>query len=280
MLAHLSIRNFAIIDATELEFGPGLNALTGQTGAGKSIIVDAIGLVLGERARADLIREGCRRAEVSALFLLPPSDVIAERLQSLDLLVDSAQTDTTELVIRRTITQGGKGRVYINGSLSTLRTLIDLTRGIIDISSQHAHTSLLKPGTHLALLDRFGELTKERHSYATIWRKITAARGKCDALKHRMEHQLEQEDFLRFQLSELEALAPDPERDQGLEDERKQLRMSDKHHGGYKGAESSLNNGPGSACDSLDSALLNLEPILEDQALLTPILKRLRSARI
>src|SRR4051812_13191948 len=136
MLRFLRIRHLAVIDAVDVEFEPGFNVLTGETGAGKSILVEAVGLLLGGRASGDLVRTGEELATVEAIF----------------------QTRDEEVVIRREITAQGRSRAFVNGSLVTVGALKDLAAGLIELHGQHEHQTLLDPSTHLAALDAFANL--------------------------------------------------------------------------------------------------------------------------
>ena len=146
MLRFLSIRNLAVIDRLELEFAPGLTVLTGETGAGKSILVGAVGLLAGGRASADLVRTGEETATVQAIFETP---------------------DSRELIVRREISaQGGRSRAFVNDTLATSSVLRQLTAPLVDLHGQHEHQVLLDPVAHLDLLDEFGGLTDARRPLA------------------------------------------------------------------------------------------------------------------
>src|SRR5881394_2745668 len=136
MLRFLRITHLAVIDAAEVEFGPGLNVLTGETGAGKSILVEAVGLLLGGRASADMVRTGEDVAAIEAIF----------------------ETNSDELLVRREITAQGRSRAFINGALATAGALKDLSNRLIELHGQHEHQTLLDPSTHLGAIDAFGAL--------------------------------------------------------------------------------------------------------------------------
>src|SRR5881628_3133725 len=136
MLRFLKISHFAVIDAVEVEFEPGFNVLTGETGAGKSILVEAVGLLLGGRASGDLVRTGEDAASIEAIF----------------------ESDGEELVVRREITAQGRSRAFVNGALATAGALKDLSTRMIELHGQHEHQTLLDPSTHLGVLDTFGRL--------------------------------------------------------------------------------------------------------------------------
>ncbi len=149
MLVQLTISNFAIIGHLEIHFKPGLNILSGETGAGKSIIINAVNLILGGRASAELIRSGAEEARVEALFHIPPPSPLSSVLEEMDVPFHG------ELLIKRHLSREGRNRIAINGSMATLQMLARLGQMMISISGQHEHQLLLKPETHLALLDDF-----------------------------------------------------------------------------------------------------------------------------
>src|SRR5512138_306304 len=165
MLTILRISGFAIVDAIEVRFGPGLNVLTGETGAGKSILVNALHLALGGRMSAEVLREGADEAVVEALFELPPAHPVFARLEAAGLPRPARRAPAgeggdaaCELLVRRVAARGGRGRAFVNGALCTLSMLEDALRGTVDISGQDEHVSLLDPTTHLELLDAFAGL--------------------------------------------------------------------------------------------------------------------------
>jgi len=201
MLTHIVIKDLVIVSALELDLAPGMTALTGETGAGKSILIDALGLALGEKADAAMIRTGRDRAEVSAGFDL------SQYPDARDWLREQALDDGDDCLIRRVLVRGGRARAFINGQSATgqqLRALGDL---LVDIHGQHAHQSLLRPAAQRALLDAYGghepltaevaELYRRYRELDTRWRELTAAR----------DERAERIDLLRFQVGELEELA-------------------------------------------------------------------------
>ena len=150
MLVHLSISNFAIIKQLEFSLKSGLNILSGETGAGKTIIINAMNLILGGRASADLIRSGCKEASVEALFGFPENRSLTEMLSELGFSFKG------ELLIKRSIFREGRNKILINGSMATLHMLSRVGAILISISGQHEHQLLLKQDNHLYLLDDFG----------------------------------------------------------------------------------------------------------------------------
>jgi DNA repair protein RecN (Recombination protein N) len=218
VLAQLTISDFAIINYLEILFAPGLNILTGETGAGKSIIINAVNLILGGRASADLIRSGSNEARVEALFSLPEHPALRELASQFDLPFDG------ELLIKRTIAREGRNRIMVNGSATTLQMLSRLGSMLISISGQHEHQTLLRPDNHLSLLDDFGGLNRERLKLTVSFDRYRALREEL----HRHEREIgeieERQDLRRFQMKEIEAAAIRQGEDDLLEEEKKRLR--------------------------------------------------------
>src|SRR5579863_1818086 len=151
MLTRIAIRDFAIIDALELEFRSGMTVLTGETGAGKSILVDALGLILGDRAEAGVVRHGAEKAEVGAEFDLKDAPAAAAWLQENEL------EDDSQCILRRIVGADGRSRAQINGRSVPLASLRDLGELLLDIHGQHEHQSLMRPAAQMALLDGYGD---------------------------------------------------------------------------------------------------------------------------
>ncbi len=198
MLAELTIRNFAIIDALNVSFSAGFNILTGETGAGKSIIMGAVSLLLGDRASIDMIRSAEDTATVEALFHLQDGDGLRDKLAAWGM------GGNAELLVRRVISRSGKNRVYINGNLANLAMLAELGESLINICGQHEHQLLLKEENHIDILDAFGENMGLRGDYEALYgrfQSLKEQRRSLEALNRRRE---EREDFLRFQIREIE----------------------------------------------------------------------------
>lgn len=198
MLVSLSIKNIAIIDALEVEFSSGMNVMTGETGSGKTVILGALGLLLGERASTDIIRSGEESATVSARFILR-QDAHALR-RALD---DVGISSDDELIVHRLISTTGKGKAVINGVPVTTTTLKEISRHLIDISTQHEHQLLLNPAEQGAILDRFGELSGLVNIYVEQWNTWTKCSQELTALRARERQAKEQIDFLKFQYQEI-----------------------------------------------------------------------------
>ncbi|MFQ5665201.1 MAG: DNA repair protein RecN [Candidatus Binatia bacterium] len=195
MLRELRITNVAIIDAVELSFAPGMNVLTGETGAGKSIITRAIGLLCGGRATADLIRADAAGAEIEGLFDLEERDGA--------VLAESGLPVSEEMLVRRVISRSGKGRVYVNGNLVTAGMLSRLGCGLIHVYGQHEQALLLKADSHLELLDEFGKLAATCGRMQRAYAAFHDAAGQLAALTAGAETARQRLELLRFQVKEL-----------------------------------------------------------------------------
>jgi DNA repair protein RecN (Recombination protein N) len=201
MLETLKIRNLAVIDSAEIPFKAGLNILSGETGAGKSIIIEAISLLLGSRATSSLIRTGCEEAVVEGIFDLSALPEIRHRLRELGL----NPGDDGQLLIKRTVHHAGRHRITINGELATLGNLQSLCMGLVDLCSQHEHQSLLKTSTQLDLLDRYGKLEDTRTRYRESFEKVRNLKLESERLSQDESARLKRVDYLRFQIEELRA---------------------------------------------------------------------------
>ena len=222
MLTELNIRNFAIIDALNIAFSEGFNVISGETGAGKSIIIGAVSLLLGDRASADMIRTDEDAAVVEALFDLRENPALRTKLGELGL--DARD----ELTIRRVISRSGKNRVYINGSPATLGILSAVGESLMNICGQHEHQALLNTDHHIDILDEFADLLPLRADYADAFRRVQALRERRRSLAGLREKRAEREDYLRFQLREIAAVGPSAGEDAALLDEKKRLNNVQK----------------------------------------------------
>ncbi|MFC5300677.1 DNA repair protein RecN [Azospira restricta] len=201
MLQHLAIRDFVIVDRLELDFAAGFGALTGETGAGKSILVDALAFVLGERADAGLIRSGCERAEVSAEF------AAAGIAGAVAWLQEQALDGDDGLILRRTVDAGGRSRAWINGSPATVQQLREISEWLVDIHGQHAHQSLLRSEAQRNLLDAHAGLAGAAAEVGQAWRGWREAQSLLDAAANGAEALQRERDELAWQVQEIEGLA-------------------------------------------------------------------------
>src|SRR5688500_14105388 len=206
MLRFLRIRNLAVIEAVDVEFEPGFNVLTGETGAGKSILVEAVGLLLGARASADLVRTGEPHAAIEAIF----------------------ETGGSELVVRRELTNQGRSRAFINGALATAAALRDLSERLVELHGQHEHQALLDPLTHLPLLDAYAALDPQAVQVAAAWDAVRSLRGQLDRSKMDAREKAARLELIAFQLGEIEKAAPRPGEDDELAATRQVLASAER----------------------------------------------------
>jgi DNA repair protein RecN (Recombination protein N) len=223
MLKHLKIRNFAIIDEVEIEFGSGLNIISGETGTGKSILMDALVLILGGRASGNLIRKGAEEASVEALFGIANDQRIRENLET-----QGFNCDEDELIVRRIVHTSGKNRIYINGAMANMSTLQSITSHLVDLCSQHDQQLLTDPEEQLFWIDRFGGFEKERTKIKALHQSLKEKENILKGITSDSSQREQRVDFLKFQIQELkEASIQDPNEDQNLELELKLLQASE-----------------------------------------------------
>src|SRR5205823_3619623 len=254
MLELLRVRAFAIIEELEVHFEPGFNVLTGETGAGKSILVDALHLVLGGRAQSDVVRTGAEEAEVQALFRPRDPAATDARLAALGLPAAGG-----ELVVRRTVQREGRSRAWVNGALATAAQLAQATRGLLDISGQHEHVGLLDAQTHLALLD--GHAGVSCGEYEAAFLTLAEAERERARLDSDESARAERASFLRYQLDELEKADPKAGEDEALAQERRVLAAAEKLRGGAEEAEALLRSGDEAAVVAASRACKRLDEL-------------------
>ncbi len=264
MLLELSIRNFAIIDDLRIHFSSGLTILSGETGAGKSILINAVNLLLGSRASATLIRTGCKAAELEALFKLP-----ADSKAALTLAEHGYPTDEA-LLIRRIISHSESNRIYIGNRLATMQLLSTVTANLASISGQHAHQSLLKDEQHLLILDQFGGLLPLRQSHVDCYRRVLPQMEQVNRLKLLKNHQAKQCELLQFQKKEIEAATLEKEEDIALEQERSRLKNSEFLSQSVYQAIEELYSRQGSAIEQLVVVRHNIDKAARIDTALTP----------
>jgi DNA repair protein RecN (Recombination protein N) len=221
MLRSLKINNLAIIDEVELQLGEGLNVLTGETGAGKSILVSALELVLGSKGRADLVRTGAAAGEVEALFDVAGDRAVQKRLEALGL------GKPAELRVRRVVLGSGRTRAFINGKLVTQQGLAEAVQGLADISSQHEHHTLSDPATHLGYLDAFAGAAELRRRVSRAYHALVQAEASVRDFDERLRDRSTREAMLEAQVREIEEVSPEPGEDAELEQTCTRLRGMD-----------------------------------------------------
>jgi DNA repair protein RecN (Recombination protein N) len=274
MLLSLRVSNLAIIDELEVDFRGGLNVVTGETGAGKSILINALGLVLGGRASAELVRTGAESAEVEALFDIGDDPQARQRAERAEVSMER------ELVLRRVVDKTGRSRAYANGRMASAGQLTELAKGLVDISSQHEHHTLVDASSHLFFLDAFGGLDSRRaevaEAHAAMGQSLDALRAATTAVRGRVER----EDLLRYQVGEIGQLNPQPGEIESLEEERERQRHAEKLVSTTGGAEHTLYSGDGAVCEVVARVALELREAAAIDSSLVPLTEQISSAHV
>ncbi|WP_166239185.1 DNA repair protein RecN [Paenibacillus turpanensis] len=276
MLSELSIRNLAVIESLQVQFGTGFHVLSGETGAGKSIVIDALSLVAGGRSSADLVRYGCDKAEIEALFDLPKEHPLWMVLEGLGIAAEREDP----VLIRREVTSSGKSTSRVNGQLVNLSMLKEIGEHLINIHGQHEHQSLLKSEFHLEWLDAFGGSTvaKAKAKYQEEYKHYTALVKEYEEVQKANRNGLQLSDMYRFQLQEIEAASLRQGEDELLAEEKRKLANAEKLYSGVADAYESL-YGNKQGLESVGKALQKLQAaVAYDQAALKPILDQVQSA--
>lgn len=222
MLTELRITNFAVIERLSLTLDSGFTVLTGETGTGKSLLIDAVALLVGGRASTDQIRFGEDEAQLEASFEIPPTHPLLQRLRAREIL----GPQDSQLIIRRFIARSGRNRVYLNGALSPVHALEEFAGTLIDIHGQHDQQSLLSTSAQLEVLDAFGRLLELRFQYRSTYRDWVRFREERAELAVRLQQRAQQEDLLRFQQQELDEASCRIGEEELLQAERNRLGSS------------------------------------------------------
>ena len=275
MLMNLQVRDFAIVEKIDIEFDAGMTVLTGETGAGKSILVDALGLVLGERGSAQMVREGAIRAEFAAEFNVSDLDAVGAWLDDQALDLDG------ECLLRRVINADGRSRAFINGNAVPLSQLKNLGELLLDIHGQHFHQSLGRRPIQRDLLDHFGGLLEQRAEVATCYSSWIAVGERLKQLLDAEVDRASRLDLLTFQLQELDSLGLTEGEPDELNNERQKLLNSGRLAGGAASAlDALIDNESGNANQLIAEATRSLESLLEFDSSLQPLIELLNSASI
>lgn len=296
MLLELKVQNFAIIENVNLEFGEGLNILSGETGAGKSVLLKSLTLLMGEKADTETVRSGCETATVEGSFDITKRSDIQDHLSTIGI-----ETEEETLIVRRIISSQGKSKVYINGCLSTLNTLqslvaplIELTghkTPLIELTSQHENKNLMSKPYHMELLDHYIGAVELRTTYRKKYERFQAVLTEIKALEEKNRTQAQRIDFLKYQKEEIEALKLRPGEEQLLETEYSRIKNSAKLATFVDEVESALFGDDDSALvrmhrisqkynefSTFDPHLKKLfEPLLQSKTLLEELIYDLRS---
>jgi len=245
MLTDLTIKNVAIIDTLQITFKSGLTVLTGETGAGKSIIIDAVGLIMGNRASSDLIRSGEEEAVVEAIFDISALPEIKQQLAEAGF--DAAD----ELLIKRSLSRGGRNRIFINGGMATLALLTDIAPRLINIYGQHDSQTLLKPENHLRLLDAYAGLGELRQKFTGLFSRLVSVRDILTGLENAEREAERRLDLLSYQSEEIAKAALKPGEEEQLEEQRTLLAHAEKLGGVSSEAFDRLYGGDGALLGQL-----------------------------
>jgi DNA repair protein RecN (Recombination protein N) len=273
MLVELRIRNFAIIEEAAFEFGPGLNVLTGETGAGKTIILSALGLLLGGRASPELVRPDAREAVIEGLFELEGETAIPA------FSPESRAADQSELLIRRAIAEGGRSRVTINGELATVQTLARLAGALVQVYGQHEQQSLLRAESHETILDRYAGLEKPLARYRELYARAHELKARVEQLARLERERANLIELARFRVAELERAQLVAGEDEALASERAVLANAARLGAAAHEAEEMLYGAEGAAVDIIARAETRLSEAAGLDAKLAEPLEMLRSAR-
>ncbi len=223
MLIELRIQDYAVIHDLTLQLGPGLSVLSGETGAGKSIIVGALSLLLGERASSEKVRTGAERAMVEAVFDVSNYPKLTARVNDLGI-----EAEDGLLILRREVAAAGRNRAWINESPATARTVGDLGRSLVDLHGQHEHQTLLRKDTQRRILDAFGEAEHDATTLAEEFRSLSGLETQLKELREHRRELANRVDFLRFQMSELDEADVQPGEDESLAEESRRLENSEE----------------------------------------------------
>ncbi|MGA0451579.1 MAG: DNA repair protein RecN [Pseudohongiellaceae bacterium] len=277
MLSHLSIKNYATVESLEIEFQPGMTVITGETGAGKSIILGALGFTLGDRADKTIVRPGASRADIVAEFSVSNIKSAQSWLADHDLILES---DPHQCLLRRVVNHDGRSRGYINGSPVTLTNLKDLGDMLMDIHSQHEHHSLLQRATHQRLLDDFGVDQKLRNNLLSTWKQWQTNHQKLTALKDQTSASSAQAQLLAYQLSEIEELDVQDDEVEQLDSEFKALSHADDTLNVVHGALEECEGGEQSLANQIAQITQRLRSLKSNAEALGPAIALMEAAEI
>ncbi|MBB3127572.1 DNA repair protein RecN (Recombination protein N) [Paenibacillus rhizosphaerae] len=275
MLLTLSIRNLAVVESVDVHFHPGFHVLTGETGAGKSIIIDALGLIAGGRGSADLIRYGCDKAEIEAMFELQEGHPVWEALAKIGV----GGSHEEHLIIRRELTSQGKSTSRINGQLVNLTMLREVGEQLVNIHGQHEHQNLLRADRHLSLLDTYGDtlIGPIKREYQERYAAFSKVEKELRELMESSQKAYQMLDLYRFQLEEISAASLKSGEDEWLGEERVKLSHSEKMMDAVSGSYELLNGHQGISV--ISTAISRLEDVMKyDEKGLRPVLEQLQSA--
>ncbi|MFW5801482.1 MAG: AAA family ATPase, partial [Spirochaeta sp.] len=270
MIEEISIQNFALIDRLSVRFSSGMTVLSGETGAGKSILAGALGLLHGERADTGSIRTGCQEAMVTGIFRVAEESPVTEWLQQRDI-----QLDEGRLYLRRTIKRAGRGSIYIQSVPVPLKELSELGSMLFDMHGQHEHQSLFMEENHRRILDSFGRLDDLVDSYHTSFQELSRLRRRMNAMVSDEQDRLREMDILTFAVQEIEAARLSPSEEDDLIAERTTLTQYEKLHASLESSYQGISESRGGAMVQLRTARAALDAAAEIDPQLADLSKRL-----
>jgi len=279
MLVELRIRNFAIIDELDLSFSKGFNILTGETGAGKSIILNAVQLLLGDRASEELIRSSEEEASVEALFDISGNREVKGRIQEKSQRLSGAE-EGDSLLVRRVISRSGRGKAFINGNLATLGMLSEVGEELLSIYGQHEHQSLQRMDTHLDILDEFGGLMDLREGFENLFQRFTSLSQELERIRREKERREKERELMTFQSKEIEKAGIRIGEEEALKEEKRVLAHAKKLTDFANASEEVLYSTEGSAIERIESVLHQGKEMATIDPSLSPIFKNLDGALI
>ncbi len=279
MLQELRIRNFAIIDEIDLSFSKGFNVITGETGTGKSIILNAVHLLLGDKAGEELIRTSEEEASVEALFDISNHPEVQKKIREKFPHLSLSDQENTCL-IRRILSRSGRGRSFLNEHLTTLGTLSEIGEKLISLYGQHEHQSLLRPETHLDILDELGGLMKLREAYQEHFEKFLSLTGEIKRLRDEKERGIQEKDFLLFQVHEIASTHLQVGEEEALREERKILTHAKKLIDFINRSNDLLYDGNGAIIEQIQTLLRQGKEMADIDPSFSEILKPLAASSV
>ena len=278
MLQELRIKNFAIIDELEMSFSKGFNVITGETGAGKSIILSAVHLLLGDKATDELIRSSEEEASVEALFDVSRHKKVLEKIKERDPKAQSESEDV--FVIQRVLSRSGRGKVFVNGHLATLGRLSEIGEELLSIYGQHEHQSLQRIETHIDILDEFGELVELRDDVENHFEKWASLSAEVSRIRNEKDKRIRERDLMAFQSKEIEASKIQAGEEEVLKEERRILIHAEKLMGFGNLSEEAIYGEEDSALGRIQTVLRKGHEAGSIDPSLSPLLKNLESIQI
>ena len=272
MLVELRIKDLAIIDEVDIVFSKGLNVLTGETGAGKSIVINAVNMLLGDRSSYGVVRTGADQGTVEALFDVSEYSQVRENLRPMGI------GDTREILIKRTVTPSGRSRVYLNGDLSSLTTLSRIGEALLSIYGQYEHQSLQRVEKHLDILDEYGGLTALRTRYEESFREMERLRRELQDLREAEDRYIKDRELMMFQSQEIASAHLREDEEEALKEQKRILSNAEKLFEWADGAEQSLYSGESSISERLDTTLQKVREITKIDPSMEPLTRILEAS--